>query len=57
MKRLIITGFEPEIVLSSVKTVIEEYKNRTLITQIEQIKTDKNNECHTEALEVCLDKN
>jgi len=38
---IILTGFEPEIVLSSVRTVIEEYTNRTLITQIEQKNTDK----------------
>ncbi len=41
---IILTGFEPEIVLSSVRTVIEEYKNRTQITQIQQINTDKNSE-------------
>jgi hypothetical protein len=40
------TGFEPEIVLSSVRIVIEEYKNinRTQMTQIQQINTDKNSE-------------
>jgi hypothetical protein len=43
---IILTGFEPEIVLSSVRTVIEEYKNinRTQMTQIQQINTDKNSE-------------
>jgi UDP-N-acetylglucosamine 2-epimerase len=43
---IILTGFEPEIVLSSVRTVIEEYKelNDTQNTQIEQISTDKNSE-------------
>jgi hypothetical protein len=48
---IILTGFEPEIVLSSVRTVIEEYNNSlpdgmagTQMTQMQQIHTDKNSE-------------
>ena len=46
---IILTGFDPEIVLSSVRALIEEYNNRTRSrklsgTQIQQINTDKNSE-------------
>jgi len=36
---IILTGFEPEIVLSSVRTVIEEYINRTQSRKFKSVVT------------------
>ena len=50
---IILTGFEPEIVLSSVRTTIEEHINRTQIPQIKQTNTDMNSENQSNLRHLC----